>query len=726
VASSTQPLPRYGTTGGSAIGVAVAPSPLGPWTDAGPPAGGGYETGPLLPPQHCTNSTSPTCYTTVIDPALFTDQDGSRYLYYGSFASGTWAQRVSADGLQTVGSAVAIGHADRYEGTYVVRHDVGGTAYYYDFSSGGNCCTGPNDGYSVVVNRSRSPLGPFVDEQGLPMLRPAPGSATSPTYTNLGGEGGGYPTLKANGNQWTGVGHNAMITDLSGQDWIVYHGVDEQNGWVNGLSPGAEITYRQLFIDPVEWTSHGWPVVNNGKGPSQGPQRAPATMPIVGDNFNAPSGCAAPGSGNDLTSAWRARSGTWGVPPGDCVSGGYAEQSSAGGGLLLSRGVAPPASRVECDARGTPGGAPFGCLIAAGGSTGGVAVLLDPQRRTLTTGLLDGGRIDDAQSTLLPAGFDVREWHHLVVEQTGLGAGGATYSFNVSEAGRDPLAEQDRTLPARDGTAGPIGFVSLGGTADFDNVSAVRYNPDLASPQTTPAVGPEIPSRSDEFAGPLGSQWSWVRENPSLTSLAGGKLTIQTNGDLYQGSNNAQDLLLETPPTGSYVIQTEMQFDPNQNYEQAGILVYSDDDHYLKIGPADVGTLTRVISGRETLQPLPSGVASCPSTPSATSNIAVTAYTHALCPNEGEAWDEPSNGSPTPNGATAQAPQVTTWLRVYVHGDVYTPYTSLDGTNWVKGQAWSLDPVSSAFPIRIGLYAFAGGASNSVPAEFDYLRVFDA
>jgi len=45
--------------------------------------------------------------------------------------------------------------------------------------------------------------------------------------------------------------------------------------------------------------------------------------------------------------------------------------------------------------------------------------------------------------------------------------------------------------------------------------------------------------------------------------------------------------------------------------------------------------------------------------------------------------------------------------------------------HWVKGASWTLmSPDSTSFPIKIGLFAFAGGAPGPVPAYFDYLRVF--
>ena len=40
--------------------------------------------------------------------------------------------------------------------------------------------------------------------------------------------------LSQNGNRWVGTGHNAVITDFAGQDWIVYHAVDRTDPYYSG------------------------------------------------------------------------------------------------------------------------------------------------------------------------------------------------------------------------------------------------------------------------------------------------------------------------------------------------------------------------------------------------------------------------------------------------------------------------------------------------------------
>jgi beta-xylosidase len=735
-ASDTNPLPKYGSTGGTAIGVAIADTPAGPWTDAGDSAGGSYAHGPLVPPRPCVFNTDPNCYYATIDPAEFTDHDGQKYMYYGSYFGGTLVQKMTPDGLHVVGPAIQVGHWDRYEGTYVIRHDVNGQPYYYNFSSSADCCSGPNSGYSVIVNRAKSPLGPFVDENGFPMERPeaqpAPTARPSddPAGDNYGAEGGGYPTLKQNGNKWHGIGHNAIITDISGQDWIIYHGMDANNGWVNGLPSGVHIMYRQLLMDRIDWTADGWPVVNDGAGPSL-THAAPVTTPIFGDNFNTQTGCAVPGNGNDLGSNWSVISGTWNVNSGTCTTGGYAEQTSTSGqSLIVSKTTTPAGYRAECDLRLEQAGANgrYGCLASYHQGSGTyVAAFIDPAKQELVTALYQNGQVvGGEQTTPLPATFDPTEWYHLSIDEDVSQSGGPVFHIELTDRNRDPLAQQDRALPAGYdlGGGGGVGLITENAHADFDNVTTAKLSTHVAPPQLTPPPGQLLPTYSDEFNGSLGSQWSWIREDATKHGIVNGQLKLIVNGDLYRNSNSATNLLLEQPPTGDYVVETKITFDPNHNYQQAGLLVYSDDDHYIKVGPFHGNSLTKILSGYENLLALPSGDTTCDVQPSSTSNVAIKTYTRDQCPNEGEAWDNLSNPQPTLNGSTAYNPTVTNWLRIYRHGDVYTPYSSLDGVHWVKGQAWSLSAAAPNFPIKIGLFAFSGGSFNDVPAYFDYVRVY--
>ena len=75
------------------------------------------------------------------------------------------------------------------------------------------------------------------------------------------------PILAAN-DRFDAPGHHALITDDAGTNWILYHAMDREEG--SGL--------RLLMLDPVDWVD-GWPVVNDGQGPSATSQQVPTILP---------------------------------------------------------------------------------------------------------------------------------------------------------------------------------------------------------------------------------------------------------------------------------------------------------------------------------------------------------------------------------------------------------------------------------------------------------------
>ena len=234
-------------TGDSAIGVATAPTPTGPWTDSG---------GPVVAPRRGPSGTG--CdFLWTFDPALVRGPSGERYVYYGSYYGGVEARRLSADGLRSdPATTTRIAPGDRYEGSYVIRR----RGYYWYFGSATDCCRGPLTGYSVFTGRSRSPVGPFVDKTGVPL-----------TASRVGGT----PVISLNGNRWVGPGHNSVIRDLAGQDWFVYHAIDRGAPYLSEPNP-ATINRRPMLMDRLDWVD-GWPSVRAGRWASDAPQPAPVT-----------------------------------------------------------------------------------------------------------------------------------------------------------------------------------------------------------------------------------------------------------------------------------------------------------------------------------------------------------------------------------------------------------------------------------------------------------------
>jgi hypothetical protein len=176
-----------------------------------------------------------------IDPNVVEGPDGQLYLAFGSFWSGLKLVEIDREtGKPRAGaelrSIAARPGAEAIEGACIVRR---GNDYYlfcsHDFTGRKLEST-----YKVVVGRANSPLGPFVDRVGRPLLQ------------------GGGTVLVANNAYWRGPGHNAVLMD-GDQTWIVYHALDPTRN--------AALTLR---IDPVNWTDDGWPEVASAVPPVSG------------------------------------------------------------------------------------------------------------------------------------------------------------------------------------------------------------------------------------------------------------------------------------------------------------------------------------------------------------------------------------------------------------------------------------------------------------------------
>ncbi|GAA3986466.1 hypothetical protein GCM10022247_01020 [Allokutzneria multivorans] len=506
--------------GDAAVGVATAPSPIGPWTalDA-----------PVVPPVPGDQGR----FWSILDPAMLTDATGRRWLYYGSYYGGLFVVPLSDDGTRMTGSATRIAIGDRYEGAYVVRKN----GWYYLFVSSGNCCVGPATGYSVFAGRSRTPTGPFVDRDGISLLS---------------SRVGGTPVLRQNGNRWIGVGHNSVVTDSAGQDWLVYHGIDRSDPY---LDEPHGVTMRPMLIDRLDWIDE-WPTV---RGASTGRQRAPV---ISGDSF----------SRDTVSPGWRTPAPAW------HVKGGVLRHSSPDTSRLRSTESLPVNAFVELDVIGS-----------AGVSMGGVTVMLDRDAAALVT---DAHGI---QRTPLPANFRYDTWHSLTVTVRG---GVLTAAVTDARLG-DPFAEQTRALPEH---LGDDFAIIARGEASVDNVSAERAAQPVRRAEPEPRLGRLDRSASDEFDGELGAGWSWIRGDPAAIVRAGALRWPTQAADLV-GANNNAGVLLREPPRGDYVVETRLDLDLGEgsarNFQQAGLIAYANDDDFARLSHVAIWNTRQLEFGRE-------------------------------------------------------------------------------------------------------------------------------
>jgi arabinan endo-1,5-alpha-L-arabinosidase len=245
----TSPSSNQDAPGGAAIGVGTSASPKGPFVDHG---------SPVVEPEPTTDGCCGGADRSTIDPDVVADSTGQLYITFGSFSGGIFARKLSSDGFTSdKTSEVQIAATERYEGGALWLHG----SYWYLFVSSANCCNGPYTGYSVFVGRATTPMGPFLDRSGNSMASVNPG---------------GEEVLAANGNRWLGPGGNVLFTDEAGQDFVLYHAIPSDAPVYAGTT---NYTARPALLDPVTWTSDGWPIIDGGSGPVSAPQPAPAAQP---------------------------------------------------------------------------------------------------------------------------------------------------------------------------------------------------------------------------------------------------------------------------------------------------------------------------------------------------------------------------------------------------------------------------------------------------------------
>lgn len=224
--------------GNACIAVATSPSPAGPFRDA--------RGEPLLcsPPTARGSADAPFAYD---DPST-----GVPLLLYGSAGAPIVAAALAPNRTALAGGApVSLVSPDAgapYESRLIEAawlHARGGFTYL--FYSGDKCC-GATARYAVSVARSAAgPAGPFTK------MGDATGSNSSVVLS--AGAGGAFAA----------PGHNAVVTDAAGADFMVYH------AFASAAGPAAGGN-RTLMLDQILWTDDGWPFVGS---PSSSPQAAP-------------------------------------------------------------------------------------------------------------------------------------------------------------------------------------------------------------------------------------------------------------------------------------------------------------------------------------------------------------------------------------------------------------------------------------------------------------------
>lgn len=163
-----------------------------------------------------------------IDPNLYVDPSGRWWLSFGSFWSGIKQVQLNTSTGKRLDStirSIAGRGGGAIEAPFLFHHG----SYYYLYVSFDLCCRGAASTYRIMVGRSTSVNGPFVDKNGTVMT-----------------SGGGSEILAGHGSIH-GPGGQSVFTD-SDADVLVYHYYAD-----NGAA--------RLGINLLGYDSSGWPYV---------------------------------------------------------------------------------------------------------------------------------------------------------------------------------------------------------------------------------------------------------------------------------------------------------------------------------------------------------------------------------------------------------------------------------------------------------------------------------
>lgn len=191
-----------------------------------------------------------------------------------------------------------------------------------------------------------------------------------------------------------------------------------------------------------------------------------------------------------------------------------------------------------------------------------------------------------------------------------------------------------------------------------------------------------ITTFSDQFNSTiLNAEWGWVREDNSKWSLNGTEICLSTqNGTLAGTLNTSKNILLKNVPTGDYVITTRLNFSPTREDQEAGLIIYFDDDNYLYLSKAYTSSGNKFLAVNE--------------------NGAIQAINSI----------DDSFGS-------------VVYLKIDKSGDSYSMYVSSDGTNW-GSPVYTYAHQFSTIPVKLGVFAQNGNTqAPDIDATFDFVDI---
>ncbi|TWT35934.1 Intracellular endo-alpha-(1-_5)-L-arabinanase [Posidoniimonas corsicana] len=173
-------------------------------------------------------TSTPDAPYNAIDPSVLIDDQGRHWMTFGSFWKGIYLFELDAKtGLPADPNAAPtrVASATEIEAPTLIQRD----GWFYLFVNHGLCCRGVESTYRILVGRSRTPTGPYLDRDGRDLV-----------------DGGGTLLLDSQSPR-IGPGHVAPFAWAPAQGFG-FHYYDANQ---RGLS--------KLGLADWQWSEDGWP-----------------------------------------------------------------------------------------------------------------------------------------------------------------------------------------------------------------------------------------------------------------------------------------------------------------------------------------------------------------------------------------------------------------------------------------------------------------------------------
>ncbi len=234
-----------------------------------------------------------------------------------------------------------------------------------------------------------------------------------------------------------------------------------------------------------------------------------------------------------------------------------------------------------------------------------------------------------------------------------------------------------------------IGLISFASTGQRTVVDA-KFDWFSITPDDT-ATGSTDPN--DDFNGTTIDPCRWnaiVRPDSTTAKVTGGNLELTTvTGDIYgTGNSGTKNFILQTAPTGDWTLETKVDASAlSEQYQQGGLMVYTDDDNYVKFDllttNAPGATVVRGVELRS------------------------------------EVGGTVQNPQPNANPGTG-----VVWLRLKKTGTVFQGSYSTNGTTWTDMSA-TVSNTAVGTP-KIGVYTIGTNQQAAKTVKFDYFKLTKA